>query len=281
MSRQLYFDLDFSPAKDKENTSNPLQLKSVDLRRAVLAWLVKENVNGIGTDTPTRIKRFRADLAGFWNVSKQNTNWDGPAKLLLPCHTIIVELRGNRDACWPDCASSAELLPQLRDLKHKRIELQESIRKNEPQLKDTSTLFEEYTDWHYEKSENTDYHGLCKKIEKTKKAIYKGSRFESMMSAGVADYLYLAVPEKSVHPHELADGWGLIWIDEKLKTRVISKSENRNCAPENRFHLIQNIASSNIENALFRNGVYNKNGQLKFVPLPRKKRGTYSPKNVT
>ncbi len=281
MSEQIYFDLDFSPAKDKENTSNTLQLKSTDLRRAVFAWLLKEKINGIGIDTPTRIRQFRSDIAGFWNVSRQNRNRDGPAKLLVPCHTIIIELRGNRDACWPDCINSAELLPEFRDLKHRRLDMQESIRKNEPQLRNSSTLFEEYTDWHYEKSENNDYHKLCKKIEKTEKAIYKGSRFESMMSAGVADYLYLGVPEKSVHPYELADGWGLLWIDEKLNIRVISKAENRNCTPENRFHLIQNIASSNIDEVLFKHGVHFKKGQTRFIPTPRKKRGIYSPQKPT
>ncbi len=281
MSKQLYFDLDFSPAKDKENTSNSLCLKPVDLRRSALAWLIRDKINGVGINTPTRIKRFRADVAGFWNMPKQNSNWDGPAKMLVPCHTIIVEIRRNRDACWPDCANSGELLPQLRDLKHKRVELQETIRKSEPQLRDTSTLFEEYTDWRYEESANADYHKLCKKIEKTEKAIYKGSRFESMTRAGVADYLYLAVPEKSVHPHELADGWGLLWIDEKLNIRVVSEAENRNCTPENRFHLVQNIASATMQNVLFTHGVNNKNGLVKFVPLPRKKRGAYSPEKLT
>jgi hypothetical protein len=249
-----------------------ITLRRIDIRRAVLAWLFQQNVAGAAVNTPTRIKRYRADIAGFWNQPKTNANWQGPDHLLVPSQTIIVECRVNRDDCWPDCIESAELLPKLRDLKHKRMQREEGIREQEPQLRETAVLFEEYTAWDYEKSCDKEYHRLCRQIETTEKAIYKGSRFESMRSAGVADLLYLAVPEKAVHPHELADGWGLIWVNPELKYRIVAVAENRHCKPENRFHLIQNIASSTMNSVLFSHGIKSKDGKTHFLPLPRSRR---------
>jgi len=97
--------------------------------------------------------------------------------------------------------------------------------------------------------------------------------FKDMRRASLADYLYLAVPTDSVHPYEVADGWGLLYINKNLEVKLVKEPELWDCHIENKFHLVQNISSASLKNTLFTNGInMSKEGKLTFVRLPRRRR---------
>lgn len=270
---QLLLDLDREPvAMAEEEIDEQRSLRHVDLQRAVVAWMARNKAIGVGLKVPTRIRRFRADVAAFWNRARRNPKWEGPSNLLVPCRTLIVECRRDRGECWPDCANSAELLPKLRVLKAERRDLEADIRREEPELRETATLFDEYSDWNYESSQNARYQQVRRDIDKVEHALYHGTRFEAIRSACMADFLYLAVPEKTVHPREIAEGWGLLWIDADLNVRVVAPAEERQSPPENRFHLVQNIASSALAQISFTLGIQERDGETQFLKVPRRRR---------
>ncbi len=273
MTKQLFLDLDFTPPEVLEDEINQKnELKLVDMRSAVIGWLCRQEAAGIAPKTATRLRSFMADVAAFWNRARQFKDLPGNNRLHVPCHTMIVECRRRRQDCWPDFANSRELLPRLRELKNRRVLLESEIRADEPELRETATLFDEFSEWNYSQSANEEYHRVTREIEKLIHALYKGTRFEAIRSAHLADFLYLAVPEKTVHPNELADGWGLLWIDQQQQVRLISQAENQQCPPENRFHLVQNIASATVDDVLFRNGIEVKDGNVAFRRRPSRRR---------
>ena len=139
-------------------------------------------------------------------------------------------------------------------------------------MRATDTLFDEYTEWYYEKTENSDYHQVCRDIRKLEDALYKGSRFEAINSAKLADFCYLAVPENVVHPHELASNWGLIWVREDKTLEIITPALNQHCSQGSQLHLIQNIAIAASENVYFANGIIEKDGVIHFLRPPRRRR---------
>ena len=194
------------------------------------------------------------------------------SRLLRPKQTIIVECRRSRKDCWPDCQNSDDLGPKLGVLKGRQREMQKAIREAEPQLRQNDALFEEYTDWDYESSSNSDYHDLCSQIRKHEQALYKGTRFESIYRAGLGNLNYLAVPAGIVQPHELAEGWGLIWVNDDKTIDVISDAPEQDCDPLGQLHLIQNIAIAAREAVLFQNGIREKDGKTHFLPVPRRRR---------
>ena len=72
MPEQLDFDFDARPEDEKTvSPTHELEAKESeddvmrigDLRRSVMAWLIKPNVSGLASMTPTRISKYRADLA--------------------------------------------------------------------------------------------------------------------------------------------------------------------------------------------------------------------------
>ena len=257
-------------AEKKIQDLNVQPLSFKDMKRAIVRWLLPKEPSGIGTVVPTRISRFQADVAAFWSKSVKQQQG---RRILYPVKTIIVEIRHDREQCWPDCAAKNELLPMLRVEKEKRSELESIIRKEEPELKMDDNLFPEYENWNYSYSSNKEYHKCLEKINEIERALYNGSRFEKIRQAELADCLYLAVPENSVHPHELADSWGLLYINNDLEVKLVKEPDSWNCPMENKLHLVQNISGSCLKSLLFTNGIkVEKNGDSKFIRLPRQRR---------
>lgn len=243
----------------------PTGTKIFKIRQLLTGWLMQQQPTGIGFKVPTRISRYQADIAAFWSVPVN--------KLLTPRKTLIIEIRHDRETCWPDCADKDNLLELLRDTKAVKAKLEAQIKCEEPELADTNVLFEEYQGWNFHDSKNSYYHAICRKVEQIEHAIYKGSRFELIRTGQVADLLYLAVPHNSVTPHEIADGWGLLYFDAHGKVTEIKQPADWNCSLPKRQHLIQNIAAVNSKATLFKNGInYVANHQISFSQAPRRRR---------
>jgi hypothetical protein len=255
-----------------ETTSEKSPFKPKNMKRAILGWLISKTPSGAGINVPTRVSKYCADVAAFWS---------SPAKkrLMQPDKTVIVEIRRSREQCWPDCSRQEELLPLLIEQKELKKSLETEIRNTEPELKDSDTLFPEYESWRYSESKNKKYRRCLSQIERIEHALYKGSRFEQIRRAHVADYLYLAVPEGTVNPNELADGWGLINIKSDLSAQVVKEAETWDCPIANRLHLAQNIAASGRDALYFSFGVRgDRDGKTCFSPIPKRRRSKRSVK---
>jgi len=241
-------------------------LHPLDMRRAVLGWVARQQPAGIGVLVPTRIAKYQADVAAFWVEA-------GRQQLLRPSRTLAVEIRRDREQCWPDCSRHQELLPRLKELKQERARLEEWIREHEPHLQDSDNLFSEYGSWRYAATANPDYPRCLRRIEETEHALYRGSRFEQIRRARVADLLYLAVPAGTVHADELADGWGLLEIAPDLSVSETRAAESWECPTERRLHLVQNVAMTCRESLLFAHGIrVGADGVLMFTPVPHRRR---------
>ncbi|MFA7229694.1 MAG: hypothetical protein WC071_00335 [Victivallaceae bacterium] len=244
--------------------SSASELSPIQMRQAALAWLAMLAPSGVGIKVPTRIKKYQVDLAAFWSVANGGK--------IRPEKTTLIEIRHNRDHCWPDCGDHEGLLERVRKLKADKLALEAKIRLAEPELKDCDNLFEEYQSWKYSQSKNTEYHKCLKQIDALQRSLYKGSRLEHIRQAHAADFLYLAVPEGEVHRDELADGWGLLYVKKNQKIIVAKMAERQVCTEDNRLHLIHNIAISSRESVMFANGIrMDKNGNPALTKRPRRR----------
>lgn len=272
MAQPLLFDLDFSSARSRSERMH-VGRRRLALQRSVLAWLQREDPpTGAALRVITRISRLRADAAAFWSRPVRNPHDTGPTQVLEPVRTAIFQCHVERDDCWPDCAKSGTILPQLRALKQELVAVERHIRSEEPNLRRTDTLFEEYAEWRYDDSANRDYPRLRHTIEKMEHSLYHGTMFERIRSAQLADRLYLVVPAGVVNADELADGWGLLWVHDDFRVQVISEAENRECLSSNRLHLIQNIAAAAKQAVLFQSGVRELDDRVLLVQRPRSHR---------
>lgn len=241
-------------------------LKPVELKQAIMGWVLGLSPSGIGTQVPTRISKYQVDVAAFWSAPEK--------QLLRPEKTLIVEIRDDREQCWPDCGDRDKLLRKLREKKEQKARLEAEIRENEPELKESDNLFDEYESWNYSASVNQEYQRCLKQVENIQHSLYKGSRFEQIRRGHVADLLYLAVPAGEVHADELAEGWGLLYIDARRNVTEVKKAELQEPPEINRLHLIQGLAASAMKNVLFAHGVrVSNNGNVVFSLPPHRRKG--------
>ena len=234
------------------------------MKQAVLQWLAKQNPSGIATKVATRISKYQVDVAAFWSLPTGNRRRIEK--------TVLVEIRNDRDHCWPDCSNRETLLKKLRELKTQKLSLEKVIEKTESHLKASDTLFEEYECWDYEKSQNADYHKCLNNIEELQHSLYKGSRLELIRQSHTADFIYIAFPEGTIHADELIDGIGLLAIKENLEIEEIKTPDALSCKAENRSHIVQNIAIACRKNSLFANGVNIAKDKIFITNPPRRRR---------
>lgn len=250
----------FKQKKTKKNALKPLQL-----RQAVLIWIAKQNPSGIGINVPTRFIKFKADVAAFWSYPLKK-------KIYAPYKVVLIEIRSDREECWPDFSKNKNLLQDLIELKNLKRQLEEKIKIDEPNLKDNDLLFNEYGSWRFKESKNKNYQRCLKNIEKIEHSIYKGSSFERIRRAHMADNLYIAVPKDLIHPDELADGWGLLYINNDLSVKTIKEPEDKDCSDENRMHMTQTISASAAKVVLFSQGINISQDGKFFITTPPRRR---------
>jgi hypothetical protein len=131
-------------------------------------------------------------------------------------------------------------------------------------------LFEEFAVWNYGKSKNLDYQQLRSRMKSLENNLYKGTKLEKIARLGLADELYLAVPENELHPQELIAGWGLLSVGKDLQVKVLQKSAERQVLPEMRMHIVQQMLCTG-RNALLESQGFQimNDGSCRFVKRPR------------
>ncbi len=234
------------------------------MRQAVLAYLAGQSPAGLALRVPARIRKYKADAAAFWVESQGKHN--------RLSRTVAVDIFRTRAECVPACADAAELMKELKELRRERIRLEAHIRETEPELAVSDELFTEFSSYHYASSRNSDYHKLLRRQGKIQHALFKGSRIEAVRQAGVADYLYMALPAGELEADELADGWGLLHVLPDGRIKVAKVAARQICCDESRLHLAFNIAMQAANNVLFANGVQLLgNGAIRFSRPPRRR----------
>jgi hypothetical protein len=235
-----------------------------ELRQLALGFLAAARPDGLAASVPVRFQKYKVAAAAFW------TRETGRRREVAK--TALVEIYDRRDRCFPECADRQALLAAIHELRERRQRLQDEIRATEPQLADSDDLFSEFRTWRYEESRNPEYVKLQRRLEKLRRALHQGSRLEHIRNAGVADELYLAVPEGAIEADEVASGWGLLHVGPDGGIREISRPERRDCDPALRNHLALNIAAAAAHSVLFASGVaVRADGNVRFYRPPRRR----------
>ena len=280
---QLLFDFDAPPApavpatsevqeitQTPEPAASPVpaakdQPDKLFYLQAVLAYLAKTGVSGAALQVPCRMKKFKADVAGYYSCYEKRLN-----KI---ASTIAVDIYTRRSQCLPECAGQKAVLAELIELRQQRTAMEEVIRVEEPYLRAEDELFDEFRSYDYSRSANKDYHKLCRRIASLQQSLYKGTRMEQLAKADVADYLVIAVPENLLTLEEIPDDWGLWYIMPDRSIREMQTPARQECSEASRIHLVQNIGRAALNNVLFANGIKLLNSnKARFTRPPKARR---------
>lgn len=192
------------------------------IRKALMDWLESSKQDApccLGTDVevPSAKERFDVVAVSMGRIPRtasKRVNYKG----LFSTSAFIC--CASREECWPDCANADEITAEIAQLHEQREKIEVEIREKEPELKDSSVLFEELAVWDYEKSCNPDYKGIQKNLAWLENILYLGNRIERLANSPMADKFYIVVPENVLMPLELHEGWGLLWVSDDGKVTV-------------------------------------------------------------
>ena len=243
---------------DAEIPQAPRALTPKQMKRAAMAFLASLQPSGVAIDVHAG-GRCRADSAAFWIEKGQVVR------------TAIADIQTGLDAGSGDDGKK-EILDTLKLARMEREVLEQEIRRTEPDLRDSSQLFTEFSDWNYEVSKNPAYRECLQKIRRMEHSLYHGTRLERLIRTKAASELYLIVPENTVSPDYPLNGCGLVYIKNDLSFELICPAgQQENVSKDHQLRLALNIAASGRPDVLFANGIYLTGGKLKCGPLPRRR----------
>ena len=249
-----------TPSQSRPDLEEGRSLTRSELKRATLAFLASLNPSGLAADVPVWKERGKAGAAAFWLESGKVVR------------TAAVEIRTALNASV-ETAGNAEQFNMLKLARMEREMLEQEIRRTEPELRDESMLFSEFEHWDYSASGNSAYQECVRKIRQLEHNIFHGSRLERFRSAGIASELYLVVPEGSLDPAFLADGWGLVYVKKDLTFELMKAPVRQDVPEKNQLYLALGAAASGKSEVLFAHGIHCGSGDLpKCGPLPRRRR---------
>lgn len=256
--------LSFPKARNPKHKFNRRSL----LRLGVLQWLFAADApDGVAFDVPARAVGLKADVVASWHSPQRQKKLK--MSLLVPQRVLLVLCAEKRAECWPECANPEEILAEIARLRSEMQHAEKDIRSREPHLLDNNVLFEEFAVWNYGKSKNSDYQQLRSRMQSLESSLYKGTRLEKIARLGLADELYLAVPESELHPEELIAEWGLLSVSKDLQVKVSRQSVGHHALPEARMHLVQNMLCAGRNALLESQGFQIQNdGSCRFVKRP-------------
>ncbi|MBQ6471786.1 MAG: hypothetical protein IJJ33_07375 [Victivallales bacterium] len=219
------------------------------LRLQAMSWLVScyGRPDAIGLRVKLRSRHDPLDVGAVWLSRGKESD-----KSLIPRRAVAVQCCATRSQCWPTCGTSEEMVKYASELYRRREELQLSIQREEPELRDREMLFDELAFWHYEASANPQYQALVKEIAQLERAIYQGSALECLSAPPVADLLYLAVPSGLLSPGELREDWGLLWLNQDGSTDVIRQATSHDCTAQERLRMLRAILSAEVHKLMRR-----------------------------
>ena len=265
-----------------EEPARQYQLR-LALRRAAIKWLLDQTPDphvAIGTDVPTHGSVCRADVGAAWFTSQRVRLGDGHVVTLqVPSRTILVLCSTSRQDCWPQCTDAERLLSEIATLKRELRDIEQQIRANEPELRDTNMLFDEYAVWNYHASKDKNYHRLVRHIAQMEGTLFKGSRLSKLGRSMTANEIYLAVPKGVLTPDEILSSWGMLEIDPKtLESKELKPAEKLTAAPELQASLAMAIAECSTRQVADCHGLkINENKPASIVKMPTFRRTPITP----
>jgi len=127
-----------------------------------------------------------------------------------PGATAVFECKYTRANFLKDARCENLIREQLGVLQLKRLELEESLRRNFPTLREGETLFPEYDMYRYLDAGCVPYAELVAEMNALTAQLHSRTKFARLTRWNAANVLYVVAEPDVALPQELPVGWGLL-----------------------------------------------------------------------
>ncbi len=233
------------------------------LKNLSVAFLRHFGCHALSVEVRCPISKFRADVAGYMDRPPPLDGCGNSTPLSNKAkpdpRTVLIECKQVRSDFLRDGRETAKLLQRREQLTRIRRSIEElRIKSFEPHLQQTGTaLFSEFEEWDFSKSKLASYKSVCAGLQRIDEQLHGQTKFCIIAQYHLADYLYIAAPQRMIRQRELPPGWGLLecpeqWLNDEsaglfdgpqqLSVRV--PAPRHECKFKWRMRLLRNIAVS-------------------------------------
>jgi hypothetical protein len=178
-----------------------------NLKRLAFRWALQQRFSLAALEVKVPQLGARVDVAAC--------RPERPRKLrgrtvFKPGAIAVFECKSTRADFLKDARCEDFIREQLRILQLKRLELEESLRRNFPTLREGETLFPEYDMYRYLDAGCAPYAELVAEMNALTAQLHGRSKFARLMRWNAANVLYVVAEQEVAFPQELPSGWGLL-----------------------------------------------------------------------
>lgn len=181
--------------------------KLLNLKRLAFRWALEQRFRLAALEVKVPQLGARIDVAACRPEQPRKVRG---RIVFKPGATAVFECKRSRADFLKDARSEDVIREQLRVLQQSRLELEESLRRNFPTLREGETLFPEYDMYRYLDAGCAPYAELVAEMNALTAQLHSRTKFAKLTRWNAANILYVVADPEVAFPQELPSGWGLL-----------------------------------------------------------------------
>jgi len=217
-------------------------IQHAQLKRLALEWALRQGMVIAAPEVFFPHRRFRVDVAACCPVRKAPSRPAPASVTSILKATAVFECKQVRGDLVRDNKRRLETAARLRTLERRRLRLESLLQLHLPHLANGESLFPEFDSYRLREHRHAGYGRLIKHIRTAKKGLAAGTKFDRLISYGLANLHYLVVEEALLDPAEAPTGWGLL-VRDGQRLRLVVKPTWQDIGVEEQLILLQRLAA--------------------------------------
>ena len=231
------------------------------LRQAVLAYFMELD-NNLLCAASLEVSGIRGNI----DLAMQSPRNQGGR------NSTLIKIFRSREDFAAESAKNEALQLQYQQLLKESAAFEELLKRTEPELCSEAALFSEFEFWDYNKSRNTHYRKLRKKIGKIRNLIFHGTQLNNIVCNKMAEQYFIAAPPEVVSAGEIDAVWGVLHILPDGRVEEIRPAKKCFITPEGLRKLTTAMLRAASDSVQFQYGIRLEGDQVLRCNLPRRRR---------
>jgi hypothetical protein len=192
-------------AKRGGETARHLSLKAL-----AVEWAIKEGLVLAAPEVAFPHRRFRVDVAACAPARKTPSRRPVTHISCVLKSAAIFECKQARSDLIRDNKQRAKLRERLQLLEARRIRMESLLQLHLPHLANGESLFPDFDSYRLREHNHAGYKKLMREIRIAKRGVIDCTKFDRLLSYGLANIHYLVTEESLITAQEVPVGWGFL-----------------------------------------------------------------------
>jgi hypothetical protein len=214
----------------------------LSLKRLAMNWALQEGLPLVASEVSFPHRRFRVDVAACAPTRNVPSRISVPSISSVLKTAVVFECKQGRNDLVRDNKRRVLLTERIKNLETRRDRLESLLHLHLPHLANGESLFPEFDSYRLREHRHSGYQKLLRQIRVSRRGVFRGAKFDRLVSYKLANLHYLVVEENLIENHELPMGWGLL-VRRNDSLELVAKPTWQAIGIEEQLVFLQRIAA--------------------------------------